>query len=55
MSTQQVIMTGRKEMKQVENTLGRAEKIVEDTIQIGTQASFVSCFATVLKAIIDGC
>lgn len=36
-TTQQIIKTGRKEMKQVEGAIGRAEKIVEDTIQIGTQ------------------
>eukprot|EP00210_Caulerpa_lentillifera_P003278 g3129.t1 len=38
-STQQIIKTGRKEMKEVEGALGRAEKIVEDTVQIGTQTA----------------
>ena len=37
-TTQQLAAAGRKEMKGVESALGRAERVVEDTIQIGTQA-----------------
>lgn len=37
MSTQQIVAAGRKDVQDIDNRLNRAEKVVEDTIQIGVQ------------------
>ncbi|GMH35226.1 hypothetical protein BSKO_03094 [Bryopsis sp. KO-2023] len=39
MSTQQVITKGRGEIQDIDNRLARAEKVVDDTIQIGVQTA----------------
>lgn len=39
MSTQQIVATGRKEIQEIDTRLSRAEKVVDDTIQIGVQVS----------------
>ena len=37
MTMQELMKDGRKGMKEIDGTLNRAEKLVEDTLQIGQQ------------------
>jgi hypothetical protein len=39
MNMQELMKEGRKGVKEIDGTLNRAEKLVEDTLQIGQQAS----------------
>lgn len=39
MNMQELMKDGRKGVKEIDGTLNRAEKLVEDTLQIGQQAS----------------
>lgn len=39
MTMQELMKDGRKGVKEIDGTLNRAEKLVEDTLQIGQQAS----------------
>lgn len=42
-SVQELVKQGRRGMQEADATLGRAEKLVEDTLQIGQQVCVVVC------------
>lgn len=43
MTMQELMKDGRKGVKEIDGTLNRAEKLVEDTLQIGQQVRVAVC------------
>jgi hypothetical protein len=48
MTMQELMVQGKKEITETENTLSRAEKVVEDTLQIGQQVGIAAALCVQL-------